>query len=193
MLTSTSSGGAGGPAVSLTSLLVANELYTITGEIKLTSGESATNANFTMKVTDPTCPGGICFNTLGSSQAVSSAAFAAIGGTFNTNSTETGFLLCAQLVGPSTASFYLDDVCDHRRWSSSGARASVVPNGGCGACADYPRRLATPQTLTRANSTRARPHNHEAGLMIEQMLCPRRDDVVYPSYEPEVGGSGFTR
>jgi len=42
---------------------------------------------------------------------VSAPGFVTIGGTFDTNSTETGFLLIAQLVGASTAqSFYLDDV-----------------------------------------------------------------------------------
>ena len=42
---------------------------------------------------------------------MSAPGFVTIGGTFDTNSTETGFLLIAQLVGASTAqSFYLDDV-----------------------------------------------------------------------------------
>lgn len=89
-----------------------NEQYTITGEVELISGESATNANFTVKETDPACAGGTCFDTVGNFQVpVSPFAFSAIGGTFNTDSTETGLLLYAQLVGPTTVqSFYLDDV-----------------------------------------------------------------------------------
>ena len=68
LLSTTSDTGAGGPGVSLSGLFVLNEQYTITGEIELTPGESATRANLTMKVTDPTCSGGTCFDTVGNFQ-----------------------------------------------------------------------------------------------------------------------------
>src|ERR1700730_4264449 len=45
LLTTTGSGGAGGPSVSLNGVLQAGAQYTITGWLQLTSGESPTNAN----------------------------------------------------------------------------------------------------------------------------------------------------
>ena len=61
LLTSTSSGGAGGPSIPVTTVLQAGAKYTITGWVMLTSGEAATNANFTMRRSDPTCSGGTCY------------------------------------------------------------------------------------------------------------------------------------
>src|SRR5271156_7083875 len=58
LLTTTGSGGAGGPSISLSSVLLPGAKYTITGYLELTSGESATNANFTIKRSDPSCSGG---------------------------------------------------------------------------------------------------------------------------------------
>ena len=112
LLTSTSSTGSGGPSISLSSVLLPGAKYTITGYLRLTSGETATNANFTIARTDPSCSGGTCYDTIGTYQVpVTASGWAQIGGAFTATSTETGALLYAQLVGPSTAqSFYLDDV-----------------------------------------------------------------------------------
>lgn len=56
--TTTGSSGAGGPSIALNGVLQAGATYTITGYVMLTSGESATNANFTIKRSDPSCSGG---------------------------------------------------------------------------------------------------------------------------------------
>src|SRR5579862_9394943 len=112
LLTSTSSGGAGGPSIPVTTVLQAGAKYTITGWVMLTSGEAATNANFTMRRGDPTCSGGTCYDTIGSYKVpVTSTGWAQIGGSFTATTTETALTLYAQLVGATTQqSFYLDDV-----------------------------------------------------------------------------------
>ncbi|HLK18830.1 MAG TPA: endo-1,4-beta-xylanase [Bryobacteraceae bacterium] len=112
LLTTTNSSGSGGPSINLSSILVPGATYTITGHVLLTPGESATDANFTIKRSDPACAGGTCFDTIGAFQVpVSSSGWAQIGGTYTVSTTETGLTLYAQLIGPSTAtSFYLDDV-----------------------------------------------------------------------------------
>lgn len=112
LLTTTGSGGAGGPSISMNSVLLAGAQYTITGWVKLTSGESAKNANFTIKRSDPSCSGGACYDTVGSYEvAVTNSGWAQIGGSYTVSATETGLTLYAQLVGASSAtSFYLDDV-----------------------------------------------------------------------------------
>jgi endo-1,4-beta-xylanase len=112
LLTTTGGGGAGGPSIALSGVLLAGAQYTITGYVMLTSGEAATNANFTMKRSDPSCSGGTCYDTIGTYQVpVSSTGWAQIGGTYTASTTETGLVLYAQLVGATTAqSFYLDDV-----------------------------------------------------------------------------------
>lgn len=112
LLTTTGSGGQGGPSISLSSVLSPGAQYTITAYVMLTSGESATSANFTMKRSDPSCSGGTCYDTIGTYQVpVSSSGWAQIGGSYTASTTETGLTLYAQLVGPTTAqSFYLDDV-----------------------------------------------------------------------------------
>lgn len=112
LLTTTGSGGAGGPSISMSSVLLAGATYTITGYVQLTSGESATNANFTMKRSDPSCSGGACYDTIGAYQvSVSDSQWVQIGGSYTVSTTETGLTLYAQLVGASGAqSFYLDDV-----------------------------------------------------------------------------------
>jgi len=111
LLTTTSSSGSGGPGVVLTGL-TPGATYSITGYVMLTSGETATDANFTVQSQDPGCSGGTCYTTVGNYQvAVSDAAWAQIGGTYTVSTTETSMLLYAQLVGPTTAqSFYLADV-----------------------------------------------------------------------------------
>jgi endo-1,4-beta-xylanase len=112
LLTTTGSGGQGGPSISLNSVLLAGAKYTITGWVQLTSGESASNANFTIKRSDPSCSGGTCFDTVGNFEVgVTSSGWAEIGGSYTVSATETGVTLYAQLVGATSAqSFYLDEV-----------------------------------------------------------------------------------
>src|SRR6202034_4655270 len=112
LLTTTGATGQGGPSVLASSILQAGAKYTITGFVQMTPGESPTNANFTVKRTDPTCSGGTCFDTVGAFEvAVSDSGWAQIGGSYTVSTTETGLTLYAQLVGAATAqSFYLDEV-----------------------------------------------------------------------------------
>ena len=112
LLTTTSSSGAGGPAISLNKVLTPGATYTITGWVKLANGESASNANFTIKRTDSSCSSGTCYDTVGSYKVpVTSSGWAEIGGSYKVSATETGLTMYAQLVGASSAqSFYLDDV-----------------------------------------------------------------------------------
>ena len=112
LLTTTGSGGAGGPSISLSSTLLPGAKYTITGYVELTNGESASNANFTVKRSDPSCSGGTCYDTIGTYQVpVSNSGWVQIGGSYTVSTTETGLTLYAQLVGATSAqSFYLDDV-----------------------------------------------------------------------------------
>ncbi|MGB8096113.1 MAG: endo-1,4-beta-xylanase [Terracidiphilus sp.] len=112
LLTTTGSSGAGGPSISLNGVLLAGATYTITGWVELTSGESAQNANFTMKRSDPACSGGTCYDTIGTYQVpMNDSGWTEIGGSYTVSTTETSLLLYAQLVGATTAqSFYLDDV-----------------------------------------------------------------------------------
>jgi endo-1,4-beta-xylanase len=112
LLTTTNSSGAGGPSIALNGVLQAGATYTITGYVMLTSGESATNANFTIRRSDPSCSGGTCYDTIGNYQVpVSNSGWAQIGGSYTVSTTETGLVLYAQLVGATTAqSFYLDEV-----------------------------------------------------------------------------------
>ncbi len=111
LLTTTGSGGAGGPSILLTNLLPGAS-YQITGFVMLSGGESAASANFTMKRSDPGCSGGTCYDTIGTYQVpVTATGWAQIGGTYTVSTTETGLRLYAQLVGATSAqSFYLDDV-----------------------------------------------------------------------------------
>lgn len=112
LLTTTGSGGAGGPSILVTSTLLPGATYQITGYIMLTSGESAINANFTVKRSDTACSGGTCYDTIGAYQVpVTASGWAQIGGNYTVSTTATGMSLYAQLVGAATAqSFYLDDV-----------------------------------------------------------------------------------
>jgi endo-1,4-beta-xylanase len=112
LLTTTGSSGAGGPSINMSTILLPGAKYTITGFVQLTPGESATDANFTIKRSDPSCSGGTCYDTIGNYQVpVSSSGWVQIGGSYTASATETGLTLYAQLVGPTTAqSFYLDDV-----------------------------------------------------------------------------------
>ncbi len=112
LLTTTSSTGAGGPSIDVGSVLLPGATYTITGYVELANGESASNANFTIKRTDPSCSGGTCYDTVGIYQVpVSSSGWVQIGGTYTVSTTETALTLYAQLVGATSAqSFYLDEV-----------------------------------------------------------------------------------
>ena len=112
LTTTNSSGASSGPSISLSSLLQPGAQYTITGWVMLTSGESATSANFTMKRSDPSCSGETCYDTIGNyTVSVTDSGWAQIGGSYTVSATETGLLLYAQLIGPTTAqSFYLDEV-----------------------------------------------------------------------------------
>lgn len=112
LLTTTNSSGAGGPSISLSSVLQAGAKYTITGYVMLTPGESATNANFTIKRSDPSCSGGTCYDTIGTYEVpVNSSGWTQIGGSYTVSITETGLTLYAQLVGATSAqSFYLANV-----------------------------------------------------------------------------------
>jgi endo-1,4-beta-xylanase len=112
LLTTTGSGGQGGPSISVGSVLLAGATYTISGWIQLSSGESASNADFTVKRSDPSCTGGTCFDTIGAFEtAVTAGSWVQIGGSYTVPATETGLVLYAQLVGASTAqSFYLGNV-----------------------------------------------------------------------------------
>jgi endo-1,4-beta-xylanase len=112
LLTTTSSSGTGGPSIQLSGVLLPGAKYTITGYLRLTSGEGTANANFTIARTDPSCSGGTCYDTIGTYQVpVNDSGWVQIGGNFSASTTETGALLYAQLVGASSArSFFLDDV-----------------------------------------------------------------------------------
>jgi endo-1,4-beta-xylanase len=112
LLTATGSSGAGGPSIAVSGLLLPGAKYTITANLMLTSGEAASNANFTIKRTDPSCSGGTCFDTIGSFQVpVSSSGWSQIGGSYTVSTTETALTLYAQLVGATSAqSFFLDNV-----------------------------------------------------------------------------------
>ncbi|MBV9746133.1 MAG: endo-1,4-beta-xylanase, partial [Acidobacteriia bacterium] len=128
LLTTTGSSGAGGPGISLSSILQPGAKYTITGYVKLTSGEAATSANFTIRSTDPGCSGGTCYTTVGTYQVpVNASGWAQIGGSYTVTSTETALLLYAQLVGPTTAvSFYLDNVVITQTAPASGGNTIVT-------------------------------------------------------------------
>jgi len=111
LTTTNSSGASSGPGITLTGL-VPGATYQITGQIMLTTGETATNANFTVDRSDPSCSGGTCFDTVGQFQVpVTDSGWAQIGGAYTVSTTETSMILYAQLVGPTSAqSFYIDDV-----------------------------------------------------------------------------------
>jgi endo-1,4-beta-xylanase len=112
LATTTSSSGAGGPSISLNGIVQPGGQYSITGWVRLASGESASNANFTIKRTDASCSGGTCYDTVGTYEVpVNDSGWAEIGGTYTASTTATSLLLYAQLVGATSAqTFYLDDV-----------------------------------------------------------------------------------
>lgn len=110
LLTTNTFNGLGGPVLSLTSLLSPGATYAITGHVRLTPGESAGFAEFTMIRSDPACSSGTCFDTI-NEVPVSGDGWTGIGGSYTVSSTETALQLYAHLVGPTNSgSFYLDDV-----------------------------------------------------------------------------------
>jgi len=112
LLTTTGSGATGGPSISLDSIIAPGAKYTITGYLRLTSGEGSGYANLSMVRKDPTCSGGTCYDTIGTYKVpVSDSGWAQIGGTFDASATETSVMLYAQMVSATgQPSFYLDDV-----------------------------------------------------------------------------------
>ena len=112
LMTTTGASGQGGPSISLSGVLQAGAQYTITGYVELASGSTASNANFTIRRSDPGCSGGICYDTVGAYETgVTSGSWVQIGGSYTVSATETGLTLYAQLVGAKTAeTIYLDDV-----------------------------------------------------------------------------------
>ena len=128
LLDTTGSSGAGGPGISLSSILSPGAAYTIAGEVRLTAGEIATSANFTIRRSDPLCSGGTCYDTVGNYQVpVSASGWSQIGGTYTVSSTETVLFLYAQLIGSTTAqSFYLDDVVIDQTSAAAPEPRSIV-------------------------------------------------------------------
>jgi endo-1,4-beta-xylanase len=173
LLTTTASAGHGGPSISLNSVLLPGAQYTITGWVKLTSGESASNANFTIARSDPTCSGGTCYDTIGSYEvAVTDSGWAEIGGSYTVSTTETGVLLYAQLVGATSAvSFYLDDVIiTETAPPPNGATiASYLFNGSTDGWFGFGNPTLTPSTSPLAdpnsNTTSLLVSNRTAGYM----------------------------
>ena len=165
LLTSASSTGSGGPSISLNSVLLPGAQYTITGYVQLTAGESASNANFTIKRTDPSCSGGTCYDTVGSYQVgVSSSGWVQIGGSYTASATETGMTLYAQLVGATSAqSFYLDDVVITETAPPPGGTPIAAYNfqdGGLDGWAPF-----GPVTLTNTTSPFGDPNGNSHSLL----------------------------
>jgi endo-1,4-beta-xylanase len=165
LLTTTGSSGQGGPSISLNTVLQAGAQYTVTGYVMLTSGESATNANFTMKRSDPSCSGGTCYDTIGNYEVpVNSTSWTQIGGSYTVSETETGLTLYAQLVGATTAqSFYLADVVITEIAPPPGGTPVATytySDGGLDGWAPF-----GPVTLTNETLPVAPPNNETLGLL----------------------------
>ena len=177
LLTTTGSGGAGGPSVSMNGILVAGAKYTITGYVRLTSGESATNANFTIRRSDPSCTGGTCYDTVGAYQiAVNDSGWAQIGGSYTVSATETALTLYAQLVGATSAqSFYLDNVVITQTAPPPGGTpvaSYTFTDGGLDGWAPF-----GPVTLTNSALPLSDPNGVSSGLFVTN----RTDGYMGPS------------
>jgi len=166
LLTTTGSSGQGGPSISVSSILLPGGTYTITGWVRLTSGETATDANFTIKRTDPSCGGGTCFDTIGTFQVpVNASGWAQIGGSYTVSSTETALTLYAQLVGPASAtSFYLDNVVITETAAPPGGTALATYTFGDGGLDGW-FPFGSP-TLTNATPPVVDPHGDTRGLLV---------------------------
>ena len=113
LLTTTSSSGAGGPSISLNTVLLAGAQYTITGWVQLTSGESASQCELHHQAQRSQLLRRYLLRhdrqLRGARSPIPDGA--QIGGSYTVSTTETALTLYAQLVGATTAqSFYLDDV-----------------------------------------------------------------------------------
>ncbi len=165
LLTTTASAGHGGPSISLNSVLLPGATYTITGWVRLASGATSANANFSMVRSDPSCSGGTCYDTIGTYEvAVTNTGWAQIGGSYTPTTTETSLLLYAQLVGATSAiGFYLDDVVI--------TETAPPPNGAT--IASYTFNGSTDgwfpfgsPTLTPSTSLPADPNGVTTGLLV---------------------------
>src|ERR1700739_677617 len=111
LLTTTASNGQGGPSISVSGILQAGAKYTITGYVRLTTDESVSNANFTIKRSDPSCSGGTYYDTIGTYEVpLNDSGWAQIGGSYTVSTTETALTLYAQPVNNSAGqAVYLDE------------------------------------------------------------------------------------
>ncbi len=166
LLTTTNGSAAGGPALAVTNVLQAGAKYTITGYVKLTPGETATNANFTIRRTDPSCSGGTCYDTVGAyTVAVSANGWAQIGGSYTASQTETALTLYAQLVGAAgTQSFYLDQVVITQTAPPPGGTPVASWNFSDGGLDGW-GPFGSP-TLTNAASPTADPRGNAHSLLV---------------------------
>ena len=111
LLTSTSSSGTGGPSISLSGVLLPGAKYTITGYVRLTSGESAATPTSPSRAAIPRAPAAPATTPSAPTRCPSTTPVGPDRRRLQATTTETGALLYAQLVGaPPPQSFYLDDV-----------------------------------------------------------------------------------
>jgi endo-1,4-beta-xylanase len=162
LLTTTADAGHGGPSISLNSVLLPGAQYTITGWVKLASGATSGNANFSMVRVDAS---GTNYDTIGNyTVAVTDSGWAQIGGAYTPTTTSTSLLLYAQLVGATSAvGFYLDDVII--------TETAPPPNGAT--IASYTFNGSTDgwfgfgnPTLTPSTSPLADPNNNTTSLLV---------------------------
>jgi endo-1,4-beta-xylanase len=162
LLTTTASAGHGGPSISLNSVLLPGATYTITGWVRLASGATSANANFSMVRVDSS---GTNYDTIGNYEvAVTDTGWAQIGGSYTPSTTETSLLLYAQMVGATSAiGFYLDDVVI--------TETAPPPNGAT--IANYTFNGSTDgwfpfgsPTLTPSASLPADPNGITTGLLV---------------------------
>ena len=162
LLTSTSASGTGGPSISLNSVLLPGAQYTITGWVKLASGATSANANFSMIRIDST---GTHYDTIGGYEiAVTDTGWAEIGGAYTPSTTETSLLLYAQLVGATSAvGIYLDDVIiTETAPPPNGAMiASYTFNGSNDGWFGFGNPTLTPTTSPLAD-----PNNNTTSLLV---------------------------
>ena len=162
LLTTTADAGHGGPSISLNSVLLPGAQYTITGWVRLASGATSANANFSMVRVDAS---GTNYDTIGGYQvAVTDTGWAQIGGAYTPTTTVTSLLLYAQLVGATSAvGFYLDDVViTETAPPPNGATiASYTFNGSTNGWFGFGN-----PTLTPVTSPLADPNNNTTSLSV---------------------------
>ena len=162
LLTTTAAAGHGGPSISLNSVLLPGAQYTITGWVKLASGATSANANFSMVRVDAS---GTNYDTIGNYQvAVTDSGWAEIGGAYTPTTTSTSLLLYAQLVGATSAvGFYLDDVVitETAPPPTGSAIASYTFNGSTDGWFGFGN-----PTLTSVTSPMADPNGNTTSLSV---------------------------